>query len=120
MPTTWNMDYGRADIEKLCRAIGESVTTISIATDLTEHEVFEVLEHIHVDQSREISGAVERLDALEPVSRIGAAKLGAVIEGAIAIIAHNVQLDADKLAGVLTEKHGASVEDIVFWLHTQA
>jgi hypothetical protein len=114
------MDYGRTDIEKLCQAIGESVATISIATDLTEHEVFEVLEHIHVRQSGEISGAVQKLDTLEAVSRIGPAKLGVVIEEAIAIIAHNAQLDADKLAGVLTDKHGASVEDIVFWLHAQA
>lgn len=35
------------------------------------------------------------------------------------ILAHTTELDADELAGVLTEKYGASVEDIVFWLHAK-
>lgn len=112
-----NLPSEDKDIDKLCKAVSESVWTISAVTALSEREIFRVLEKLHVGKTAEIHRAVMALEDVNSIQRVGRNKLGIVIEEVISVIAHGVGLNADELTEVLTEKRDGNVEDLVYWLH---
>lgn len=112
-----NSSSEEQEIERLCKAVTESVWTISAVTALSEREIFSVLAKLHVEKAAEIHRAVLALEDAHSIQRVGKNKLGIVIEEVISVIARGVGLDADELTEVLTEKRQGNVEDLIYWLH---
>lgn len=116
MPTAPNPYAEQVETEIMCLAVIETISSILTATRLSEHEVLEILEKVSVDTVGEIENVIAPLNDFDPVKRIGATKLGAIIKEAIVEMADLAEIQPDELACILTRKNDGAVENIVGWL----
>jgi hypothetical protein len=108
---------GKVDIEKLARIVNESIKAFSVTANLTQNKVVDILGNIRVEMLEEVQEAVESLKGIEGVDRVS---LSVAIEETLRAIEATTNLDADEITRILTEKRGASVEDIVKRLHEKS
>ena len=105
------------DIEKLGMIVNESINAFSITTHLAQNEVVEILGRINVEVLDEVQAAVESLEGIEGIDTV---RIAVAVEETIKAIAAITNLGADEISAILTERNGASVEDIVHRLHERS
>ena len=108
---------GKMDIDRLGMIVNESIKAFSITTHLAQNEVVEILGKINIDVLDEVQAAVENLKGIEGVDTV---RITVAVEETIKAIAATTNLDTDAISKILTERHGATVEDIVHRLHEKS
>ncbi len=108
---------GKLDIDRLCMIVNESIKAFSITTHLAQNEVIGILGKIKVGVLDEVQAAVENLQDIEGIDKVG---IAVAIEETFKAIMANTNLDAGKISEILTEKSGATVGDIVHRLHEKS
>lgn len=108
---------GKSDIGRLGMIVNESIKAFSITTHLAQSEVVEVLGKINIEVLDEVQAAVDNLQGIEGVDTV---RIAVAVEETIKAIAATTNLDTDEISAILTEKDGASVEDIVHRLHERS
>ena len=105
------------DIEKLGMIVNESIKAFSITTHLAQNEVVEILGKIDVEMLDEVQAAVDNLKGIDGIDTV---RIAVAVEETIKAIAATTNLDTDEISAILTERNGASVEDIVRRLHEKS
>ena len=105
------------DIDRLGMIVNESIRAFSITTHLAQNEVVEILGKINIDVLDEVQAAVENLKGIEGVDTV---RITVAVEETIKAIAATTNLDTDAISKILTERDGATVEDIVHRLHEKS
>jgi len=105
---------GKTEIERLDMIVHESIKAFSITTHLAQNEVVEILGKINVEALNEVQAAVENLKGIEGIDTV---RIAVAVEETIRAIAATTGLDTDEISKILTEKSGATVEDMVHRLH---
>ena len=108
---------GKMDIDRLGMIVNESIRAFSITTHLAQNEVVEILGKINIDVLDEVQAAVENLKGIEGVDTV---RITVAVEETIKAIAATTNLDTDAISKILTERDGATVEDIVHRLHEKS
>jgi len=108
---------GKMDIEKLGMIVNESIKAFSITTHLAQNEVVEILGKIDVEMLDEVQAAVDNLKGIDGIDTV---RIAVAVEETIKAIAATTNLDTDEISAILTERNGASVEDIVRRLHEKS
>ena len=108
---------GKMDIERLGMIVNESIKAFSITTHLAQNEVVEILGKINVGVLDEVQTAVENLKGIEGIDTI---RIAVAVEETIKAIAATTNLDTNEISRILTERNGATVEDIVNRLYQQS
>jgi len=108
---------GKMDIEKLGMIVNESIKAFSITTHLAQNEVVEILGKINVEVLDEVQAVVEKLKGIEGIDTV---RIAVAVEETIKAIAATTSLDTDAISKILTERIGATVDDIVHRLHEKS
>jgi hypothetical protein len=108
---------GKMDIERLGMIVNESIKAFSITTHLAQNEVVEILGKIDVEVLDEVQATVESLKGIEGIDTV---RITVAVEETIKAIAATTNLNTDEISEILTERNGATVEDIVHRLYEKS
>ncbi len=106
------------NIGKLIVVIDEAVGKAAASTNLPAQEVMKILECTNVEMVSDLENVLEGDKRLN--DGLDAAKLSGAIETTLAAISEATSLDTDQITTILSNKPGASVEDVAYRLYKQS
>ena len=105
------------DIKKLTKIVEDAFSAIANATGLSDQEVFQVMENLHVHMLKDVQEAIPA-DILKKGVDIEVLEEG--IQDAIKVISLATDLETRLISDTFTEKKNTNINDIVSRLHSRS